>query len=242
MKISLSLLLVCVSMGLFAQAEEARAKHPLKVEASFSLNSNGIAPIPSFSLDKPALMAAASISKGRFSYSPTMAFSLEMKPWYVDNWFHYRVVDRPDFELKAGVNFSTFCSGLSIEGEEILKAERYFAFSLTGTYRFSPLSSLALDYWSDNGQEKGSLTGHFFNLVYEHSEISLGKKAFLGLNLMLFYINYTGKNDGLFFSPTLSFSVRGIPSTLYLQATQPLQSNIEPWPGFKWNVGISYHL
>jgi hypothetical protein len=59
---------------------------------------------------------------------------------------------------------------------------------------------------------------------------------------MLFYINYNGNNDGLFISPTLSLSVRNLPAALFLQATQGIVSNIEPWPGFKWNLGVSYSL
>ena len=65
----------------------------------------------------------------------------------------------------AGVNFSTFVSGMELNGDDMMKAERYFAFSVAGTYQFSPATPLTLDYWSDNGQEKGTLTGHYFSLA-----------------------------------------------------------------------------
>jgi hypothetical protein len=165
-----------------------------------------------------------------------------MKPWYIDNWLQYKIVRKPKFELRAGVNFSTFCSGFAVNEEDILKAERYFAYAITGTYRLSPVSSLSLDYWSDNGQETGSLSGHFTALAYDRSEISLGKKIYSSFNVMLFYINYNGENDGLFVSPRIAFSARKIPSSIFFQATQAIQSNISPWPGFRWNVGISYNL
>ena len=156
MRNSICLLLLHISVIAFSREKQDTLKSKIETAVSFSLNSNGIASIPSFSLGKPAVVASVYLAKGRFSYDPVLAYSLEMKPWYIDNWIHYKIVLRPEFELKAGVNFSTFCSGFKINDEEILKAERYFAFSLTGTFRFSPVSAVSLDYWSDNGQEKGA--------------------------------------------------------------------------------------
>jgi hypothetical protein len=242
MRLLFFLLLSGIPLIGLSQDTDPKEKKELETEASFSFHSNGIAPIPAFSLDKPALAASLSVRKGRFSYDPAFFYSLEMKPWFLDNWLHYKIISRPGFELMAGANFSTFCSGFEINDQEILKAERYFAFSLTGTYFFSPLSSLAMDYWSDNGQEAGSLTGHFAAVTYKRSDIHLGKKVLLSCGLMLFYINYSGSNDGLFVSPTASLSVKAIPVSLFFQATQAIQSNIDPWPGFKWNVGVSYDL
>lgn len=236
------ILFVCIPVFGFSQEKQDSLKNKLKAGAVFSLNSNGIATVPAFSLGKPAIVSSVSLVKGRFSYSPALAYSLEMKPWYIDNWFHYKIIARPEFELKTGVDFSTFCSGLALNGDEILKAERYFAFSLAGTYRFSPVSSLTLDYWSDNGQEKGSMTGHFIYLAYDQSEINIGEKFILSVNLMLFYVNYTGENDGLFVAPKITLSMRKIPVSIFFQATQSIESNISPRPGFKGNAGISFSL
>jgi hypothetical protein len=242
MRIPICLLFVFISAIAVSQEKPAAQKNKLGANVTFSLNSNGIASIPAFSLDKPALVASVNLTKGRFSYDPTLAYSLELKPWYIDNWLHYKIILRPKFELRAGMNISTFCSGYKTGDEEFMRAERYFAFAMAGTYKFTPSSSLTLDYWSDNGQEKGSLSGHFINLEYDRYDMQIGGKALLSAYLMLFYINYDGDNDGLFFSPRISMSLRGIPSSLFFQATQPIQSNISPWPGFRWNVGISYNL
>mgnify|MGYP001454474134 CR=1 FL=1 len=242
MKIKICLLFVFISVNGLSQENPAKSHNPLETDLSFSLNSNGIASIPAFSLGKPAVIASAGISKGRFSYDPVLAYSLEMKPWFIDSWLHYRIIEKPKFELKAGVNFSTFCSGLMLNGEEIIKAERYFAFSISPTYRFSPVSSLTFDYWSDNGQEKGSISGHFLCLTYDRSEIELGKNMLLSANIMFFQLFYDGNNDGLFVAPKISLSMRDFPSSLFFQATQAITSNISPWPGFRWNAGISLSL
>lgn len=242
MRIRICLLFAFISVTGLSQENPAKSHNPLETDLSFSLNSNGIASIPAFSLGKPAIIASVNITKGRFSYDPVLAYSLEMKPWFIDNWLHYKIIVKSKFELKAGANFSTFCSGFMLNGDEILKAERYFAFSVTPTYRFSPVSSLTFDYWSDNGQEKGSISGHYISLAYDRSEIELGGKMLLSANILLFQLFYDGDNDGLFVSPKISLSVRDFPSTLFFQATQALTSNISPWPGFKWNAGISLSL
>jgi len=81
-------------------ADSTRSKK-LKAEARVSINSNGIAYVPAFSLDKPAVIGTFSLIKGRFSYDPMLAYGLDLKPWIIDNWFHYLIVDRPVFEFKA---------------------------------------------------------------------------------------------------------------------------------------------
>jgi len=44
----------------------------------------------------------------------------------------------------------------------------------------------------------------------------------------------------LFISPRVAASVKNIPLSLFFQATQPLTTNTEPNPGFRWNAGLAY--
>jgi hypothetical protein len=212
----------------------------LKAGCTVSLNSNGIASIPAFSLDKPAVMASINLIKGRFSYDPTLAYGLDLKPWFIDNWLHYKVIMKSNFELRAGLNISSFFSNYKLPEETILQGQRYFAFAMAATYFVSSKTTLTMDYWNDRGQEKGTIKGHFVSLTGERSGIMLGPKASLTANAMLFYIDYDGNNDGLFISPKISFFVSELPFSLFFQASQAIQSNIEPFPGFRWNVGAAY--
>jgi hypothetical protein len=210
--------------------------------ASISLNSNGISSIPAFSLGDPAAIASVALSKSWFSYEPTLAYGLDGKPWFIDNWFRIKWVRRPAFEFRTGVNISSFLSEYELPDGTLLKCERYFAFELTGIYKFSPTTSLSLSYWNDNGQEPGTLSGHFIDLVGDLSEIPVGKHILIGVNAQLFYIDYDDKNDGLFISPRISSSVRKVPLSLYFQAIQAIVSNITPFPDFQWNIGLAYLL
>jgi len=237
-------LLVFISIFSVSLADEPAdsINKKLTASATVSLNSNGIASIPAFSLDKPAVMASISLVKNRFSYTPTLAYGLDLRPWFIDNWLNYKFIRRSAFDLTAGFNISTFGSKYAVADGSVWEAQRYFAVALTGVYRLSPKNTLTFAYWRDMGQEKGTLKGHFFNSVFERNNMSVGKSLLFSAAIQIFYINYTGENDGLFVSPKASVSVRNLPFSLFFQATQALNSNIRPWPGFRWNVGFGYTL
>jgi hypothetical protein len=187
-------------------------------------------------------MASLSLRKGRFSYDPVLAYGLDLNPWVIDNWLHYKLIDRPFFELKTGFDASMFFSDYKQTDESILQGQRYFTFELTGVYKYSPNGFISLSYWNDRGQDKGTVKGHFFSVVGERSELSIGERILFSANINLFYIDYNGKNDGLFVSPKISSSVRNVPFAIFFQAIQALQSNISPFPKFRWNLGLSYTL
>jgi hypothetical protein len=242
MKISFCFLFLFIFTLSYSVEKADSSKTKLKAGATVSLNSNGIASIPAFSLDKPAIIASISLVKNRFSYDPTLAYGLDLRPWFIDNWLHYKIIENPAFELTAGFNISTFGTKYVLPEGSIWEAQRYFAYSITGVYKFSSKNSLTIAYWNDRGQEKGTIKGHFFNLVGERSDISIGNNVLLSVALQLFYINYDGNNDGLFVSSKVSSSVRNVPFSIFFQATQALNSNISPFPGFRWNIGLSYTL
>jgi hypothetical protein len=199
-----------------------------------------MAPIPAFSLNKPALIGAFSLQKRRFSYDGQIAYGLDMRPWIIDNWLHYRLIYKPKFELRTGVDFAMFFSEYDAGDYKILQGQLYITFEIAGIVKFSPNSILSLMYWSDNGQDHGTINGSFYNIIYERANIGIGKNVVLAGSLQLFYLAYTGNNDGLFISPRIASSIKKIPLSLYFQATQPLTTNIEPNPGFKWNTGLAY--
>ena len=242
MRISFCLVFLCIFTFSFSHEPEDSTKSKLKAGATVSLNSNGISSIPAFSLDKPAVMASVTLAKNRFSYDPTLAYGLDFKGWFIDSWLHYRLIDRPHFEFRPGFNFSTFFSDFKAENETIRQAVRYFTIELTAIYKFSTNTSLTLGYWNDRGQDKGTLIGHFFNLVGERSDIRIGKNILFDIAFQIFYIDYEGKNDGLFLSPKISGSLRNTPFSVFFQPIQALESNIKPYPGFRWNLGVAYKL
>jgi len=247
-KTAFFLVLIFVSAASHASEESDSTRSKLKAGATFSLNSNGISSIPAFSLGDPALIASVSIGKGWLSYDPTLAYGLDLNPWYIDNWIHVRLVNRPKFELKTGMNISSYCGKFTVPEGEFLRVERYFTFELAATFRFAHNTSLLTQYWNDRGQEDWSLKGHFLSATVEKTEMALGKHILCTAALQLFYIGYDSNdntndnNDGLFVAPRVAFSVRKFPVSIFSQVVQAIISNIEPFPGFNINVGIGYTL
>lgn len=240
MRISFCLLFLFIFKLSYSKEKADSANAKLKINGNVSLNSNGMAPIPSFSLGKPALITAITLQKKRFSYDGQIAFGFNMKPWIIDNWVHYRLIYKPKFELRTGVDFAIFFSEYNAGDYKILQGQQYITFEIAGIYRFSPASSLSLMYWSDNGQDPGTISGSFYNMVYDRSDIEIGRTILLSFSLQIFYVGYDGSNDGLFISPRIATSVRNIPLSLFFQATQAITTNIEPNPGFRWNAGLAY--
>jgi len=217
-------------------------KSTLKAGCNFSINTNGISSIPSFSLGAPAVIAAPTFTKGRFNYEPVLAYDLDIQPWFIDNWFRYKIIDRPKFEFRTGLNFSMYFSDYKLPDETILQAQRYWAVEFTTFYRPTVNSFISAAYWNDRGQDPGTITGHYLSLMGERSEIGIGKSLLLAANMHLFYINYNGNNDGLFISPKVTTSVRNLPFALFFHVIQAITSNISPFPGFSWNLGFSYTI
>jgi hypothetical protein len=240
MRSQIFLLFLFITTLSFSQEKSGSTDRKLKASALASFNTNGISSIPAFSLGKPAIVASASLIKNRFSYDPTLAYGFDLRPWYIDNWVHYKIINRSSFELRGGFNVSSFFTKNESGEEPVLTGERYFAFSMDGTYKFNANTLVSLAYWNDRGQESTSLKGHFIDIIYDQTGIKLGNTLRMAVNVQLFYINYDGNNDGLFVSPKLSAYTEELPFALFVQATQSIQSNIDPWPGFRWNLGLSY--
>jgi hypothetical protein len=240
MRKTFSLLLLLIFTVAYSNEKNDSTKAKLHFTGNVSLNSNGMATIPAFSLGKPAIMANLTLAMKRFSYDPTVAYGLNMRPWIIDNWVHYRLIYKPRFELRTGVDFSMFFSEYDTGEDKILQGQQYITFEIAGIYKISPESSFSLMYWSDNGQDPGSMTGNFYNVVYDRTNIGIGKSFLFSVNVQFFYLDYTGENDGLFVSPRIASSLKDLPLSVFFQVTQAITSNVEPFPGFRWNAGVAY--
>ena len=240
MRISYCLILLFIFTSSYTQENSDKSK--LKAGCNFSINTNGISSIPSFSLGAPAIIAAPTFTKGRFNYEPVLAYDMDIQPWFIDNWVRFKIVDRQKFEFRTGLNFSMYFSDYKLPDETLLQGQRYWAIELTSVYKPSASSFISGAYWHDMGKDKGTITGHYLALMGERSEIAIGKSIMLAANLHLFYIDYDGNNDGLFISPKLTASSKKVPLAIFFHGIQAISSNISPYPGFSWNMGLSYTI
>lgn len=214
---------------------------PWDFSGAVGLNSNGIAPVPSFALGEPAYSLSLSVKKNRFSYDPQISYSWDFKPWIIDNWFHYKIVDNPQFELRTGINVSMFFSKYKTPDETLWHGQRYNTLELAGIFKPTKTSWFGLMLWYDKGWDTGAVSGYFIDLVADKSDIAFGKHILMAINVQLFYIDYTDYNDGIFISPRITLSTRKHQAfSLFYQGIHPLITNIVPDPNFQWNIGIQY--
>ena len=205
MRNSFCALFFFIFMVSWSQDKADSSKTKLKAYATVSLNSNGIASIPAFSLGEPAIMASVSLVKNRFSYDPMLAYGLDMKPWFIDNWLHYKIIRKPSWELRTGFNISSFFSEYQLDDDKtILEGQRYFALELAATYRFSPNSSLHSCTGTTMGMNPDQFQAISLTLLVKELTLKSGNNVLMGVNIQLFCITYDGNNDGLFISPKIS--------------------------------------
>jgi hypothetical protein len=228
------------SFPAICQDNSDTTRHPLKVTGTISFNTNGMAPVPAFAYGKPVFSSSISFRKNRFSYDPQYSYGLNIKPWILDNWFHYMIVKQEKFELRTGINVSMFFSKLITPDEEVWRGQRYTTFELAGLYKLPKNRSLGLMFWYDLGLDPGTIKGIFLNFVYQQTDIRIGKQLLFAANVQTFYIDYTGLNDGLFISPTLTLTKKDFPVSIYCQGLQAITSNMSPFPKFQVNFGIGY--
>ncbi len=240
MKVLLCFIFSTVSILGFAKEKSDSTRYPLETSGAVSLNSNGIAPVPSFALGKPAMTLNLTLRKKWFSWDPQFSYGLDFRPWIMDNWFHFRLIDKTKFELRTGFNVSTFFSEYQTPSQFVWQGQKYGTLELAGIYKFSSTSSIGLMGWYDHGFDTGTVKGYFIDIVGDKSDIPIGKHLLMAINIQLFYIDYTGNSDGYFISPKLSMSAREFPAFLFFQGIQPFSTNIDPYPTFQWNIGVGY--
>lgn len=241
----LILLLLIFSFIAYSQESEDHIESNLKFSGSVNLNTNGISPVPAFSLDKPSIIGIFSLKRKRLSFTPEIAFSLEGKPWFISPRFTYRVVEGEKFNF----NISTAYTYSYSYPEELInniletstKVEHYVLLQSASTYILSKKTSISLITFHGFGQESASIKrGNFFVLGGNIAKLKISENLYHSLFPQLVYVNLDGDTDGLFASGIFGIGHKKLPIFLSTQLTQALITNISPNPGFKWNVGLSY--
>lgn len=226
------------------QVEEGNG---FKFSGTIGLNTNGISPVPAFSLGKPAIMGFFSLRKNRFSFDPEVAYSTDGKPWFFSSCFRYRIFGKKNFGIKVAANWSVTHSypevienGIS---KTITKAEQYLVFEFVPTYKLTEKFSLRSAVFIGRGFDKGSLKQmHFISLVANIAKLRLSDKLYYSLFPQVFYLNLDGDTDSFFVSGVAGIGHQKFPLFLSSQINQPVVTGISPNPGFSWNVGLSYNF
>ena len=247
--IVLSLLISLVSYGQVAIDGKVlnQGSTDFKFSGSINLNTNGISPVPAFSLDKPSIIGTFSLDRKRLMLNPEIAFSTKGKPWFINPRFTYKVVDGDNFNF----GISTLYSFSYSYPEEMInnnlrtttRVEHYMLFQSTFVYTAAEKASISLTTFHGFGLKSASIQrGNFFILGGSFTELKISERLYYSFFPQLTYINLDGETEGLFGSCTFGLGHNNWPFFLSTQITQALATNILPDPGFKWNVGVTYNF
>ena len=228
-----------------AQTKQDSVYTPFKFSGTLILSTNGISPIPAFSLDKPAVLVNLSLRKRRFSFNPEMSFSTKGIPWYLNNFFRYRLIEKKRFQFQTGLIWGIGYSypkviqnGIS---RTIAKAERFLWLELVPKYKISEKVAISSTTFSGYNFEPGSVKRiNYISLIGNITKIKLHNFIYGSFFPQLFYLNIDNKSDGFFVAGVLGIGHNKLPLFLSAQVNQTLTTTITPDPGFKWNVSLSY--
>ncbi len=215
-----------------------------QVSGVLSVTTNGIAPVPAFSLGKPAVSSFLSLRNNRFSFDPEIAFSLDGVPWFLNSNFRYNLIEKSKFKLRTGltwgISFSYPEINLNSSLQGIAKAERLLLLELIPEYRLSEKVTLSLTAYKARNFDPGSVNQFsYFSVATKTTKISVYKNVYTSLFPQFYYLDIDGSH-GFFLSGSFGFGLEKLPFLLSAQMNQPITTTISPDPSFEWNISLTY--
>lgn len=237
------LFLSCIfSNALFAQKSDS-TQTEVQYSADIIFNNNGISRIPSLSLMKPAAQFNLFYIHNRWIIDPQFFFSAELKPWISNYWVHYKMIDKPNWNLVGGgslmVTYKTVSANINNVVQDRLVGNRYLDFDLLFTKKLNSKLSFSVYYMVAKGIEETSFNNlNFFALSLPFSNISLGPKLKLKSSPQIYYLQQ-GEMKGYYFSDTFGIRTPGRALGLFGMFTFPFETNFVPNNGFIWSLGLN---
>ena len=220
-------------------------ENPLEIEGSLILNTNGIDPVPAFSLEKPALMSTFMLTKGKFSWVSIFNFSVtDFKPWSQTNYLYFKlpVSEKGAIRLGPGISFfhkRAFLNLPSNSGAESQVLNQYLVFEASYWHNLSERVGFSLLNWAVKGIENDAVQwGNFTSLVIDISKIPIGKNLEFGISPNLFFLVNELPFKGLFISEISTLFIRDWRFSLYNQVVLPVWT--DPETSLSWSIGMMF--
>ena len=236
-----------VSILAFAQGSKDSEPVGIQFSGTFQINTNGIATVPAFTLDKPAVVGVLSLNKKRFGIDQYLAYSIEGKPWFIESYFNYKIADGKKIALSTaamwGASFTydrVFSAGI---WQETTEYQRYVFLIQTTSYKLSPKNAINLSTYHGYGFPEGSIRwATFVTLVGNLPEAYISESVYLGIFPQLLFINLDWETDAFFLAGKFGVRHKKLPLFFSTQISKPFAGNLSPDPGFQWNIGLAYNF
>ena len=244
MKVSLGpfLILLMSTSFCFGQASDS-AKPVQHFSGAVNVTNNGISLVPSFSLEKPAVMVIMSLGGERFSFDPDIRFGLDGKPWTFLFWARYKLVPKGRLRMNTGVhlgmNFRTTMLSINNVPAENIVVRRYLAGELAPSYFVAKNISIGPYYLYSRGIDNGAVRNtHFVTLNSNFSRIPITQHFYLSLSPQVFYLAQDGRK-GYYITSLLALAKNNFPLSVSYLINKKLHSNI-PSRDFISSVSLIY--
>jgi hypothetical protein len=232
MKIYYGLLVVLfLFKGLHSFSQNADSTKSIKhFSGTASVTNNGIALVPNFSLEKPAVLFILSLGGKRFSFDPDIRFGTDGKPWTMLFWARYKLVTQTKFRLHTGVhlgmNFRNTPITINNIPSENSIARRYLAAELAPNYHFTKNISAGVYYLYSRGLDDGTTkNNHFLTLNANFSHLALSKEFYLRFNPQVFYLYQDGR-QGYFSTGLVALAKNNFPLSVSYLVNKRISGNI----------------
>ena len=218
---------------------------PVVFSGVITATNNGISLIPNFSLNKSAILFDLSLSKKRLSFDPMFRFGTNGKPWSFIFWWRYKMITGRKFTMSLGAHpaflFRSQEVSIGSSKNEVLSAQRYFAWEVSPNVQINKNFSLGLYYLGSHGLTKDLVQyTHFLSLRLGLPFISLSKGFRLSIQPQI-YLLKLDQLQGSYLTATLSLWKSKFPlilnSTINKTTRTELAGN-----DIVWNVGVSYNF
>jgi hypothetical protein len=209
-----------------------------------TVTNNGISLIPTFSIDKPAVLFDLTAGRGKLSFEPQFRFSLDGKPWTFFFWWRYKLVNTSKLFIRVGVHESLSYSTLPVEtngvSKETITTQRYLAGEFTPNYFLTKNISIGIYYLYSYGFDNEYVRNtHLGMLNMNFSNIKLSDKYYISYMPQVYYLRIN-KNDGYNATSTLTLARKNFPVLFSLFGNKTIQSHVPGHKDFVWNASFIY--
>jgi hypothetical protein len=217
-----------------------------KFSGLVGITTNGFSIIPSFSLNRPAVITQLAWRKKRFSFEPDIRLVPDASKGGVLLWLRYRLIENKKFALRVGVHpaFNLIRRTYTEDGttKEITEMLRFAAFEVVPSYQFNKYFGVSATYLQGHALQKWGpqLTKVLF-LNTSITNIGLGKQLIFNLFPSVFFLQTDGYR-GDYLTVTGVLAHKKLPFSLQSTINQTFTANLPGNQDFMWNVGVNYNF
>lgn len=221
-------------------------KNNFQLKEAITITNNGIAYIPSFSLQKPAIIIDLSLGDGKLSLEPSLRFAFNFQPWGFLFPVRYKIKSAGKFRITAGVvpglafkNVTLIDNGISTTGSV---SASYLGGDLRPDFFISENISVGAYYYYLHGVSDGTLRN--INLVSANVnflKIKLGGGLFAKFTPQCYYLSQD-KFSGFYFNHIIALLKRNSPFSLQALMTSTIHTDIPGSDKIIWNVSVIYSI